>query len=296
MNIIPLAAESLGVRSMATYVEVGHTGILIDPGANLGSNRYNFPPTPEEEEALHRAIDRINGYALRCQLVSISHYHHDHFQSTLTLYKGRVVWAKNPQRMINESQRATGLRFWDLVKPHCKITSAEGRSYEFPDVIVKASPPLAHGAEGTGFGYVTALTITDKDDGFRFVHASDVQGPASPVAAAYFMRERPHLLYLSGPPTYLERQVGAATIERSIDNLLSIISETGCRVIMDHHSLRDYRHEERLQRLYESGKVVSAAAYLGVPERLLEAHRNVIWANRRANEGRTSPRSFRRSQ
>ena len=35
MKVIPLAAESLGVRSMATYIEVGRTGILIDPGATL---------------------------------------------------------------------------------------------------------------------------------------------------------------------------------------------------------------------------------------------------------------------
>jgi predicted metallo-beta-lactamase superfamily hydrolase len=35
MKVIPLAADSLGVRSMATYVEVADTGVLIDPGATL---------------------------------------------------------------------------------------------------------------------------------------------------------------------------------------------------------------------------------------------------------------------
>src|SRR4030095_12254168 len=44
MKVIPLAAESLGVRSMATYVEVGGTGILIDPGATLAPARFGLPP------------------------------------------------------------------------------------------------------------------------------------------------------------------------------------------------------------------------------------------------------------
>ena len=35
MKVVPLAAESLGVRSMCTYVEAGGTGLLIDPGTTL---------------------------------------------------------------------------------------------------------------------------------------------------------------------------------------------------------------------------------------------------------------------
>src|SRR5205814_9624913 len=64
---------------------------------------------------------------------------------------------------------------------------------------------LAHGVEGTGLGYVVALTITDLREGTRFVHASDVQGPLSAVAAAYLIREKPDILYLSGAPAYLEQ-------------------------------------------------------------------------------------------
>ncbi len=39
MKVLPLAAESLGVRSMATYVECGGTGLLLDPGATLAPSR-----------------------------------------------------------------------------------------------------------------------------------------------------------------------------------------------------------------------------------------------------------------
>ena len=48
VRVIPLAAESLGVRSMATYVEVGGLGILIDPGATLAPTRWGLPPAEEE--------------------------------------------------------------------------------------------------------------------------------------------------------------------------------------------------------------------------------------------------------
>lgn len=281
MKIVPLAAESLGVRSMATYVECGQARILIDPGAALGPKRYNLPPTDEEWEALRRANDRISGYAARAVMVCVSHYHHDHFGYDPGIYAGRTVWAKNPRRMIDPGQERHAQVLWAGIKARCLLDSAEGKSYDFPDAAVKASPPLAHGAEGSGFGYVVALTVTDKTDGFRFIHASDVQGPVSAVATAYLIREKPHLLYLSGPPSYIEAQIGTSVVEQGIDNLLRIIEATGCRVIMDHYALRDLHWKERFSRLWETGKVVTAAGYLGRSDELLEANRNRLLASRR---------------
>ena len=84
-------------------------------------------------------------------------------------------------------------------------------------------------------------------------------------------------MYLSGPVSYLEREVGRDVIERAIDHLLRIV-ETGCRVIMDHHALRDARFAERFARLWETGRVVTAAAFLGLPEAPLESRRNRAWA------------------
>src|SRR5207249_10449674 len=90
------------------------------------------------------------------------------------------------------------------------------------------------------------------------------------VAAAYLIHERPTLLYLSGPPSYIEREVGASVIERGIDNLLRVVGATGCRVIMAHHALRDVRFAERFRRLWDTGAVATAAAYVGLPEAPLE--------------------------
>jgi predicted metallo-beta-lactamase superfamily hydrolase len=94
-------------------------------------------------------------------------------------------------------------------------------------------------------------------------------------------------LYLSGAVSYLEREVGRDVIERAIDHLLRIVEATGCRVILDHHALRDARFAERFARLWETGRVVTAAAFLGLPEAPLESRRNRAWAATRKPPART---------
>jgi len=108
-----------------------------------------------------------------------------------------------------------------------------------------------------------------------------VQGPLSPVATAYLIRERPSVLYLSGPPAYLESQIGRDIVEKGIDNLLRIVQATGCRVILDHHALRAQDYRERLGRLWEGGRVLTAAGFLGLADAALEARRHELWAARR---------------
>ncbi len=181
--------------------------------------------------------------------------------------------------MLGPAQAERAAKLWKSLDGNCRLDSAEGRRLETPEAVLSASPPLSHGPDGTDLGYVVALTITDRREGFRFVHASDVQGPLSPVATAYLIRERPNLLYLSGPPAYLEARVGAPVIEQGIANLARIIDATGCRVIMDHYAVRDADYPERFRALWESGRVVDGgglsrarrrAARVGAP-RTVEA-------------------------
>jgi predicted metallo-beta-lactamase superfamily hydrolase len=279
---MPLAADSLGARSMATYVEAGSLRLLCDPGATLAPRRYGLPPSPGEEEALSRALARVDGYAVRATHVVVSHFHADHVRPDPRLFAGRHVWAKDPRRMIDAPQAAQGRGFWQAVGPGCRLEPAEGRWLELDGVTLRFSPPLPHGAEGSGFGFVVVVSV---DDGMRFVHASDLQGPASPVATAYLIRERPDLLYVSGPPTYLEGQVGRDVVQRGIDNLLRVIGETGCRVIVDHHAVREPRFRERLAAVFDTGRAVTAAEFLGQRETCLEAWRAAHWARRRGRPG-----------
>ena len=278
MRVVPLAADSIGARSMATYVESGSLRLLIDPGVTLAPRRYGLGPAPEEDEAFARARLRIEGYAVRATHVAVSHYHADHFRPDPMVYAGRHVLAKDPRRTIDRHQAAQGREFWRAVGPHCHLEPAEGRYVELDGATLSFSPPLPHGADGSEFGHVVAVTV---DDGERFVHASDLQGPASPVATAYLVRERPDLVYLSGPPTYLQGQVGHDVVQRGIDNLVRLVGETGCRIIVDHHAVREPRFRERLAQAFDTGRVVTAAEYLGRRDECLEARRAALWARRR---------------
>src|SRR5262249_763488 len=85
---------------------------------------------------------------------------------------------------------------------------------------------------------------------------------------------RPTFLSVSGPVWYRERGVGREGIERAIDQLVRVMDATGCRVIMDHHALRDAGFVERFARLWETGRVVTAAAHLGLDAAPLESRRN----------------------
>lgn len=288
MRVIPLAAESLGVRSMATYVEAGRTAILIDPGAALAASRFNLPPADEEWEALRRANDRISAYAARADLIFVSHYHEEHFRHDPTTYAGRWVLAKDPRRMIVGAQARRASELWRGIGHAARLESADGREHDDADVSIRVSPPLAHGTEGTTLGHVLAITLVDRAEGFRFVFAGDVQGPLSTVAAAYLIRERPHLLYLSGPPSYLEKQIGPAVIDHGIDNLRRVIDATGARVVMDHYALRDGNAGERFRALWERG-VVTAAGYLGMRDAALEGRRHILWAAQRKPPVRMTP-------
>src|SRR5437899_7653160 len=262
MKVIPLAAESLGVRSMATYVEVGRTAILIDPGATLAPARFGLPPDESEWEALRRANDRISAYAARASFVFVSHYHEDHFRSDPASYAGRLVLAKDPRRMIGGQQARRAEALSKALDGQARIESADSMQRREMELELYVSPALPHGVDGTPFGSVIALTIVDPAERERFVFASDLQGPASAVAAAYVIQQRPTLLYVSGPPSYLERELGRDAIERSIDHLLRVIETTGCRVIMDHHALRDARFADRFARLLDIRPLVPAASHL----------------------------------
>jgi len=281
MKVVPLAAESLGVRSVATHVECGGLRVLIDPGAALAGQRFGLPPAEAEWEALRRANDRIATYATGADLVFVSHYHEDHFRYDIGLYEARGVWAKDATRTILGRQRERATRLWTALRGRCRLDSAEGRRLETPECVVHGSPPLPHGLEGSPLGYLVALSVTERRDGFRFVHASDVQGPMSAVATGYLIRERPHLLYLAGPPSYIEDRVGRTVIQRGIDNLRRIIDACGCRVIMDHHALRDPAWRERFRDLWESGHVTTAAQFLGVADTPLEIERRRLWSEQR---------------
>jgi uncharacterized protein len=202
------------------------------------------------------------------------------------------VLAKDPRRMVSGAQARRAGELWTALGDRARVQPADGAALTTPDLDLRVSPPLPHGMEGTTLGYVVALTVSDFREHQRFVFASDVQGPLSPVAAAWLIQQRPTTLYLSGPPSYVERDVGTAAIDRGVDNLRRILDATGCRVIMDHYAMRDPRFATRFEGLWATGRVVTAAAHLGVDAQPLEARRDRLWAAVRKPPVKVAPSRF----
>ncbi len=290
LNIIPLAFESMGVRSMATLVETDQK-ILIDPGTSLGPKRFGFPPWKTEFEALYETRSRIQKYAKTADIVTISHYHHDHYTPfslgryldsnphyAEEIYRDRRLFIKNPTSSINQSQKKRARELLDDLKElNCEVNYADGESYKIGDTVMEFSNPLPHGPLGSKLGYVTTLTIRWK--GESLMHASDVQGPIYERTKELILNENPDTLILSGPPLYLlgfalEKQ----DVEKARVNLIEIAQEIP-RVVVDHHLLRDLRYSDFIESIKKESKneILVASELIGKEPYLLEARRKELY-------------------
>ncbi len=280
MKIKILNSDSFGVRSMATVVESDGVKIFIDPGAALGPRRYGLPPAEEEIEALEKAKEEILREVEDCQLIIVTHYHYDHYFPDEDFYKDKSLILKHGEEMINWSQRR---RFYHFKKNLDSLgvtpTQTNGGSFRFESLHIKISPPFPHGPEGTKLGYVLMVKIED-ENGESFLFTSDVQGPISDRALEWILGNLADVIFIDGPATYLSGyRIPSEEIERGIANLRRL-AEKARKVIVDHHMLRDLDYRKHLEGLRN---VMSAAEFMGFPERMLEAHRKELWESKRKN-------------
>jgi len=319
IKLEPIAFETLGVRGMCTYVETPDVRVLVDAGASLGL-RYGLLPHPREYRALERTRKRIREKALRSEVVTVSHYHYDHYtpawqgrewvltwscaEEAEAIYAGKKVLVKDVRSKINLSQRKRGWLFEKALSAMAsEVEVADGREFIFNDTKLRFSPPVPHGEGGSALGYVLMLCIEHGDE--RVVHTSDVQGPMSEEALTWILAQRPSAVLVGGPPIYLEEEkVQRASIDKGLQNLVRLIEEVPL-VIVDHHSARLINWRERLgellPRLEEGKAFISAAELAGVKEELLEAVRKRLyeeeppsedfmrWARLRREERRREP-------
>ncbi|NPA47971.1 MAG: hypothetical protein GXO14_04950 [Thermococci archaeon] len=291
MRVVPLASESLGVRSLATFVEASGFGILIDPGVALGPKRYGLPPARIELETLERMRKKIQAYARRADVVTISHYHYDHhtpffeglYESSSEayareIYAGKTIFTKHPTENINFSQRKRARAFLKNAEPIAeKVEFADGRSFDLGGLTLEFSPAVPHGREGSKLGFVVMTLI---DDGHRLIHASDIQ-LLNRKAVEWIISKNPDLLITGGPPTYLGPRA-AGSWEEGIRNLNEIIRETNAEVILDHHVVRDRRYPRFFEELEKTPKTF--AGYMKAEDRPLEAYRRELHKIERGEE------------
>ncbi|MBS7633355.1 hypothetical protein KEJ15_07060 [Candidatus Bathyarchaeota archaeon] len=297
IQVTPLAGESLGTRSMCTYVETPDIGILLDAGVSLCPNRFKLPPHPREFKAIDESRKRIAEYAKKAEVVTISHYHFDHHtpsfedwlcnwtarnETAQQIYKGKTILAKNSSEKINFSQRRRAWLFQKTSGKYAKkLEIADGKTFAFGDSTkLRFSEPVFHGLEKSELGWVLIATVEFHAE--RFVYAPDVQGPMSLEATKRILAESPDLLMIGGPPTYLaDFKISASQIQLAFENLEKLVQKVPS-VIVDHHLLRDEGWREKSRGIFNAAKridhnVLTAAEFIGKENLLFEALRKKLY-------------------
>ncbi|MEM2087461.1 MAG: hypothetical protein QXF52_02150 [Thermoproteota archaeon] len=288
MKATPLCSDSMGVRSMATLVETPDIRLIIDPAAAVAPLRYGLPPHPKELNLLEECWRRIVSAAEECEIVAVTHYHYDHHSSTRFLeeiYKGRIVMVKDPENLINFSQKNRAKTFLEKIKPiAAQVVTADGREHVFGETKISFSHPVPHGADSY-LGYVLETFVNDYSDSFLFT--SDVQGFPLDYQVKFVLEKKPKTIFIDGPSTYmLGLNYTMEELEASLRNMGRIIKETRpLKIILDHHLLRDLEWKKHFEKLFEEAEKLgvvleTAAEYIGMEANLLEALRGALYGLR----------------
>jgi predicted metallo-beta-lactamase superfamily hydrolase len=299
IEVIPLAAESLGVRSLSTMVQTPDVSILLDPSAAL-AKRFGLEPHPLEYQELIRALESIRRYAKEADILSISHYHYDHirpgFENYLynictrnerkEMFTGKTVYAKDNRENINKSQRRRGYYFVKDVKSVIKeIHWVDGRSFQIGDTRITYSQPLPHGSNNSPLGFVLATTI--EHSGKRFLFAPDIQGPISKETLAYILSIEPHLAIIGGPPLYLS-QFSTDDVNSSFYSL-SLLAAAIPILVVDHHNMRGGDWETWINPVRKTSietkhQLISMSELAGKKEQCFESQRKQLYQDHQPSE------------
>jgi predicted metallo-beta-lactamase superfamily hydrolase len=288
MKILPVAFDSLGVRSMATYVETADVKIFIDPGVSVSPDRYSLPPHKLELDRHHKMWKEIKQWVNSSDMIIVTHYHYDHHNpDEPEIYDKKDVFLKHPREFINDGQKNRAAYFLSRIEKYAKsIQIADNAAFNFGKTKIVFSPPVFHGSSQR-LGYVIQVMIEDCGNE-RFIFSSDVQGPLNADATEFIIQNDPGKIIVDGPATYL---VGThykkSDIDNCLENLSRIISRSSVNtVIIDHHLLRDMNWNDYISKLKDVRDNVvlcSAAGFRGGKEELLEAKRQEIYEGKLSN-------------
>jgi hypothetical protein len=269
---------------MATFVETDDLKVLIDPGVALAPVRYGLEPHPLEWQRLDEAWEAIKQYAENADVLIVTHYHYDHHDpDSPELYKNKTVFIKHSTQNINRSQQERAALFLEAIKGMPKkLEVADGKNFQLGKTFINFSKAVCHGTNPR-LGYVTEISI--KSNSEKFLYTSDVEGPSLEDQIGFILEEKPDVLFVDGPMTYmLGYRYSYKSLEISNSNLVKAIKETSLNtLVLDHHFLRDLNYKARIKPIYETAekrgvKVVTAAEFCGRKIEMLEASRRELYA------------------
>jgi len=265
MNIVPIAFDSLGTRSMATF---------------------KLPPHPMELKRQEEHWQKIVEYGRVSDVIIITHYHYDHHNPSFpSLYDNKIVFIKDPKNNINKSQSERAGFFLPLIeKVARKIIISDGTTHRIKNARIRFSPPVFHGTNQR-LGFVIEVSITDSE---TFLFTSDVEGPALKKQMEFILEEHPRIVFCDGPMTYmLGYRYSYDNFNLAKENLKKIIEKTGVsKLVLDHHLTRDINWRDKIADVFDTGvkhncDVLSAAGFIGLDDDLLEARRRELYGNKK---------------
>ncbi len=281
LEIKPLAFDSLGVRSMATFISTPDINIIIDPSASLAPLRYGLPPHELEVRTLHNSIEVIKNFISFSDVIVITHYHYDHHDPgkliPLELLTSKELLVKDPVNMINVSQRIRASKFLKGVKEvGADIKIADGREFKYGKTLITISKPQQHG-NNDKLGYVLMVSI--RYEGYSIIFSSDIEGFLNDYSMKFI--EGADVAIIDGPPTYLINNAYSEDEIRACIENLAILSKKVGKLVIDHHMLRDlnYRNIFNIIKDLSGVNVITAAEFLGLEPNLLEARRRELYKN-----------------
>lgn len=290
MKIIPVAFDSLGTRSMATFIQTQDCRILIDPGVSLAPSRFGLPPHSLEFKRMNEHWEEIKKFAKKAEVLIVTHFHYDHHDpSEPEIYEGKILLMKNPHEKINISQRGRAKFFLEMLGnlPQ-KIEYCDGREFRFGETQIRFSQPVPHGTNAK-LGYVTEVCIVDRKG--KFIHTSDIEGASLEEQTSFIIQENPDIIFLDGPMTYmLGYRYSQASLQASINNILKVMEKTYVeQIVLDHHFLRDLNWKKYIPDIFKAAarrgiKIQTAAEFANLENDLLEARRRELYRDNPCEE------------
>jgi uncharacterized protein len=273
-----IGTESLGVRGLATVVELRDRKIVIDPGVALGYQRHGLLPHPFQVAVGSQVRQKIVASLADATDVVISHFHGDHVplidanpyqlsaKRVLALLAKPHLWCKGPQdlsaHMLGRYNQLSDF----FRRP---FPNAEGRNVG----PLSFSLPVCHGEPRSQLGNVMMTRITE--DGEVFVHASDIQ-LMSEEAITRILAWHPDVVLAAGPSLY--RRLNDTQTKIAWENAQRLAKSVGT-LILDHHLMRSVKGAAFLRELSTQigHRVMCAADFMGRRRMLLEAWRRRLY-------------------
>lgn len=284
MLITPLAAESMGGRSMATWVETGDCRIIIDPWLQETPLRFGLGPHPVETWHAEKLKSRICLFLRPADVIVITHFDAASFMLlTPEMCRGKTIFMRNPNQNTAPRYRNMIFEFIERMRSLAEeLTFVDGRSLKRGKTKLHFSLSVPGGDRKTHADFVMPVAIHDRKQ--TFLYTSEITGSLGEQTKQFFLRENPGTCYFDGPETTWRkdgRELGA--LDELIKGYMEVMLSGALRaLIIDHHLMRDVHWRQKTRLMFDMAEntsllIKTAAEFRGDENNLLEARRDQLY-------------------